>query len=702
MGKGKTEKSLIGLFRFDVEHLDGKSLFVMTALLAVLLLVMGCIDLIEGRFVETGVSVAFSVVMILLAVRYKRTADTDFLAASSAMCLFLLVIYFIYYGGVALDLIYLLPPVAMYCYGLYSGGCGTLLVWLIIAAYFWSPLNEWGYDYSEIRMLYFPIIFLVDIIISYALVYNVYQYRANHEELLERAEAANRAKSDFLANMSHEIRTPMNSIMGLCELSLEEELSDSVQDNCKNIYVAGKNLLGIINDLLDFSKIESGRMELRPDTYELKVLLNDVIQMAMARKGQKEIEFMVDCDPNIPNLLYGDELRIRQIVINLLTNAIKFTRQGGVVLRVRYRKESYGINLMFSVTDSGIGIKKENKDKIFNSFSQVDTKKNRAIEGTGLGLSISKQLVKQMGGFIFLDSEYGQGSTFTVVIPQKVMKPEPLAQVDENTNYKILTYFELEENNSSFAAQYYAEIISNMGQELGLAYQFVASLSEAKQTLADNAFTHLFISEAEYVKDKPFFDSLTEQLQVVLIVNQIGQSELSAGMRSICKPFYVRSVCDVLQGEKLQFDGRRSKARKRFVAPKAKILIVDDNQMNLKVASGLLRPYQMQVVTADGAEAAMKLLREESFDMIFMDHMMPGMDGVEALQHIRAMETEWCKTVPVAALTANAVSGAREMFLKEGFCDMVAKPIELSLFERVLQRWLPETLIEHEEETDEQ
>lgn len=698
----KSERKIKELFLYDLQYLDEKKLFIMTILLAVISLTTGIVALVVKRWLELWVLLAIFVLVCFFAVQYRRKKNVNRLAISSAVCLFLLMMFFVWSGGATLDLLYLLPPMAMYCYGLYSGSCGTALILLIVTVYFWTPLNRFGYDYNEIRMKYFPLVLGATGIVSYTLVYNMNQYRKYHEELLKKAEAANHAKSDFLANMSHEIRTPMNSIMGLCELSLEEELSDSVRDNCKNIHVAGKNLLGIINDLLDFSKIESGRMELRPDEYELRVLLNDVIQMAMARKGQKEIEFMVDCDPNIPNLLYGDELRIRQIVINLLTNAIKFTRQGGVLLRVRYRKESYGINLMFSVTDSGIGIKKENKDKIFNSFSQVDTKKNRAIEGTGLGLSISKQLVKQMGGFIFLDSEYGQGSTFTVVIPQKVMKPEPLAQVDENANYKILTYFELEENNSSFAAQYYAEIISNMGRELGLSYQFVASLSEAKQILEDTAFTHLFISEAEYVKDKPFFDSMTEQLQVVLIVNQIGQGELSAGMRSICKPFYVRSVCEVLQGEKLQFDGRRSKARKRFVAPKAKILIVDDNQMNLKVASGLLRPYQMQVVTADGAEAAMKLLREESFDMIFMDHMMPGMDGVEALQHIRAMETEWCKTVPVAALTANAVSGAREMFLKEGFCDMVAKPIELSLFERVLQRWLPEALIEHEEESDEQ
>lgn len=702
MKRKKLEQKVKELFLYDLKYLDARKLFIMTVLLATQMLFTGLIALLVKRWAELGMLSALFLMACFVVVQYRKKKSINQLAICNAICLFLLMMFFIWSGGATLDLVYLFPLLAMYCYGLYTGSCATGLVLLIVTVYFWTPLNRFGYDYSEIRMRYFPLVLVAISIASYVLVRNMNQYREYHEELLKKAEAANQAKSEFLANMSHEIRTPMNSIMGLCELSLEEELSDSVRDNCQNIHVAGKNLLGIINDLLDFSKIESGRMELRPDEYELRVLLNDIIQMTMARKGQKEIEFMVDCDPNIPNQLYGDELRIRQIVINLLTNAVKFTQQGGVLLRVRYRKESYGINLMFSVTDSGIGIKKENKDKIFKSFSQVDTKKNRAIEGTGLGLSISKQLAKQMGGFIFVDSEYGKGSTFTLVIPQKVVKTQPLAQIDENESYNILTYFELEQNNSSFAARYYAEIISNMGRELGLTYEFVSTLTEAKQSLSENIFTHLFISEVEYKKDSAFFDALTEKLQVVLIVNQISQGEKYTAMRSICKPFYVSSVCDVLQGGKLHFDGRRSAERRRFVAPKAKVLIVDDNQMNLKVASGLLRPYRMKITTADSAEAAMKLLSNEAFDMIFMDHMMPGMDGVEALKHIRVMEPEWCKTVPIAALTANAVSGAREMFLNEGFCDVVAKPIEMSLFERVLQRWLPESLIEHEEEPNEQ
>ena len=223
------------------------------------------------------------------------------------------------------------------------------------------------------------------------------RYQQAQKVLIKQAKSANRAKSDFLANMSHEIRTPMNAILGMCELILhEDDLSWVVREECVNIHLAGKTLLGIINDILDISKIESGRMELVNEVYNPASMLNDIINMTMVRKGDKHVEVMVDCTPDLPSELYGDEIRIRQIIMNFLTNAIKFTQEGGLLLRISARKETYGINLILSVKDSGIGIKKENLKNVFTSFSQVDTKKNRAIEGSGLGLAIAKQLIRQM------------------------------------------------------------------------------------------------------------------------------------------------------------------------------------------------------------------------------------------------------------------------------------------------------------------
>ncbi|MBQ7958828.1 MAG: hypothetical protein IJ330_03845 [Oscillospiraceae bacterium] len=281
---------------------------------------------------------------------------------------------------------------------------------IILCVYMWTPLSAIGYQYAPIYFIRFPIAYWANTIICIFIFSRSYRYQERQKELLEKANKANKAKSSFLANMSHEIRTPMNAIMGMCELNLAEDISDTVRENSENIRVSGKNLLNIINDLLDFSKIESGKMELVCHKYRLSSMLNEIINMAVARKGNKPIEILVNADPSIPDLLYGDEIRIKQVVMNLLTNAIKFTEHGGVILSVSSREESYGINLVFSVKDSGIGIEESAIDTIFSDYQQVDKKRNRFIEGTGLGLSISKQLVRMMDGVITISSEYGEGT----------------------------------------------------------------------------------------------------------------------------------------------------------------------------------------------------------------------------------------------------------------------------------------------------
>ncbi|MBQ5851644.1 MAG: response regulator [Lachnospiraceae bacterium] len=600
--------------------------------------------------------------------------------------------------------ILLAPIIGMYYMGLYYGGILTSLFSIIVVAYMWFPLHEIGYQYTDVFLKRFPIIYIADAILCILMQYQIVKYRNMQAYLLYQAESANRSKSEFLANMSHEIRTPMNSIMGMCELILSDDISDEVRENGNNIYIAGKNLLGIINDLLDFSKIESGKMDIMEEPYQISSLLNDVINMANARKGDKDIEFMVDCDPNIPDHLKGDEMKIRQVVINLLTNAIKFTREGGVLLKVSAREESYGVNLCFSVKDSGIGIKEENLPKIFQSFHQVDTKKNRAIEGTGLGLAISKRLVSMMGGFIKVESEYGVGTEFTVVIPQKVVDSKPIIEVKEKQKVNLLAYFSMNNIPHPFSVGGYKQIINNIGQNLGITYHFSGSKKQTKEYLDSNMnFTHLFLGRDEYQQDREYFDSLAEKISVVVVQDQNGRIKISDGIRNIYKPFYVLPVGNAINGERLSFNiGTSSKNGHRFIAPEARILVVDDNMMNLKVAMGLMKPYQLQIRTTDSGMEAIRILKKQQFDLIFMDHMMPEMDGVETVRRIRAMEPEYYQNVPIIALTANAVSGAREMFLNEGFQDFLAKPIDIAMLERILKLWLPKDLIMHKEEKDDE
>ncbi|MGN1423137.1 MAG: ATP-binding protein [Oscillospiraceae bacterium] len=508
----------------------------------------------------------------------------------------------------------------------------------------------------------------------------------NEEQLkasVEEARQAERYKSDFLANMSHEIRTPMNAIVGMCELILRESgINENVRENCFNIQTSGRSLLSIINDILDFSKIESGKMELINEEFNIASTLNDVINMSEARKGSKNIEIYVDADPNIPAGLIGDEVRIRQVIVNLMTNAIKFTERGSVTLTVSQTKQDYGINLFVSVRDTGIGITEENIEKLFTSFRQVDTKKNRSVEGTGLGLAISKSLVTKMGGFISVNSRYGFGTEFRFVIPLKVENESPFASVKDGQDIRAVGFFCGEEDERLFA---------RMGKQLGVD---MSCRDIPEQTDAEKV-SHYFVCREIYQKNEDFFLAAAEKSRVFVIQDRADAITLPEKVKCVFKPLYSLSAVSALNNENLVVNmNERRGADIRFTAPKARVLIVDDNPINLKVAAGLMRPYNMQILTAESGRAAISMLRSRDIDLVFMDHMMPEMDGVEATRLIRAMEVDYYKNLPIIALTANAVNGARDMFLNSGFNDFLAKPIELSALDRVLRNYLPKEYLQ--------
>ncbi len=394
--------------------------------------------------------------------------------------------------------------------------------------------------------------------------------RINMEVLKVEAEKANIAKSDFLANMSHEIRTPMNAIVGMSRIALREEMSPNVRDNLEDILNSSNNLLSIINEILDFSKIESGKMDINPAPYQLSSLLYDVSTLVHFRIQEKPINFQMDVDDTIPNSLLGDEVRIRQILTNLLNNAVKFTKQGAVVLKVEWKRVGYMAVLHISVSDTGQGIRKENLDNLFKRFKRLEMQENRKIEGTGLGLTITKELLDLMDGSISVESTYGVGSKFTVTIPQKIIDDKEI-------------YGEAKKNHSKVA----------------------------------------------YLKN--------------------GEEEFSVAF------------------------------------PGAKLLVVDDSEMNLKVVKGLLSPYQMEIDLAGGGRECLQKAREKKYDLILLDHMMPEMDGVEVLWRLRE-DPDF--TTPVIALTANAISGVRKSYIDWGFSDYLSKPIYMEEMENCLKRFL--------------
>lgn len=388
-----------------------------------------------------------------------------------------------------------------------------------------------------------------------------------------RADAANRAKSDFLAKMSHEIRTPINAVLGMNEMILRESSEPDIKKYSHDIKSSASALLSIINEILDSSKIESGKMEIIPDNYEISSLLNDLYNMIGVKANGKGLKLNFHIDPGIPAGYYGDDIRIRQVLVNLLTNAVKYTKEGTVTMTVTGRREGENAILHYSVKDTGIGIKEEDLEKLFAKFERIEENKHRHIEGTGLGMNIAMQLLTLMGSELKVESEYGKGSEFYFDIVQKVIDEEPLGDFQE----RILQ------------------------------------------------------SATEYVYDMS------------------------------------------------------------YVAPDAKILVVDDNEINRKVFRNLLKQTRINVYEAGSGEECIAMVGQQDFHIIFLDYMMPIMDGVETLHAMK--EKNLCSNTPVIMLTANAVVGAREQYLKEGFDDYITKPIVPEKLDKMILHYLPDELI---------
>ena len=513
-----------------------------------------------------------------------------------------------------------------------------------------------------------------------------------NEKLIEKIrelEIVEKSKDDFMVNISHEIRTPINAVCGMSEAILQEDIPVNVRRDIIDIQTAGRNLLSTVSNILDFSELESGKMELAEESYNITSTIADIINMAVTLENGKKMELIVDCDADLPSNLMGDEQKLRRIVMNLLENAIKFTREGGIILRIRCRKEEYGINLMVSIRDSGIGMRQEDMERIFASFSQIDSGRNREEGGIGLGLAIAQALVRSMGGFITVESEPGVGTEFQFTVPQKVLDDTPIVSIRNKGSIYAACYINMDKYDYSVVREGYEKCMRHMGEQFGIMFRVCRNLSELRRRRENENYTHVFIGWEEYNEDRAFFDHLSEELTVVLILDYGQETQISGNMLCVYKPFTVLSIAAVFNGEKV-LRSEEQHSRYRFIAPKAKILVVDDNAMNLKVMARLLLPYQIKAVMALGGQEALEKLNSTEYDCVFLDHMMPEMDGVETLHRIRQKPGAYFQTLPVIAFTANAIGGAREMFLEEGFDDFIAKPIELSVLERMLRRYIPQ------------
>ena len=495
----------------------------------------------------------------------------------------------------------------------------------------------------------------------------------------DEAEKASLAKSGFLSKMSHEIRTPMNAVLGMAELILREKISAPAMEQALTIKQSGEHLLSIINDILDFSKIESGKMEIVESEYLFHSTVNDVVNIIKMRHNNPQVKFAIYMEHTIPNELVGDEVRIRQVMLNILTNSLKYTEQGSFTLDiVSERLDNSTIMLAIKIKDTGIGIAEADMKKLFTEFSQFDQVKNRKKEGTGLGLPITNNLVKLMGGTIEVKSVYGKGSEFIICLPQK------LNEKYHNSNYANFAPNFSNKNVLLYGkTPIYTEYAARSLSDLNVNYRIINTDKELISCIAEKKYDYVFAEDEIASTAKEIIESQKLSTKIIMMCDAYQATE-GNNFSILVRPVYFLSVTNALNGGDM-FHTTNVQSLGQFTAPGAKIMLVDDINTNLKVGEGLLKAYGVQTILCSSGQGALDALETEEFDLILMDHMMPEMDGVEAVQIIRKTN----KTLPIVALTANAIVGAREMFLANGFDDFLSKPIELAKLNSILSKWIP-------------
>ena len=515
------------------------------------------------------------------------------------------------------------------------------------------------------------------------------------EKIKELNETTKRMNS-FMANLSHELRTPINAILGITNVMMDKEDNAEIKSDMQEVIVAGRRMAEQVGDILDYSEIEMNRLVVNKGSFMIASVLNDLV-VELRPIIPKNLELVIDVDAEVPLVLKGDSGKLHKILYHLISNGLKYTKEGGVSVRIYSVKQEYGINLCLEVSDTGVGMSKDELDRIYNRFYQAES--GRIIRAGGLGISmvIVAGFVKSLGGFMTIESTPEKGTMVRISLPQEVEDDSRCMSVssDNKETLNLAGFLNIGKFSNPNVREFYNSMILNLVKGLKVTMHRVDNIDDLKKLLEKVKITHLFVADEEYFNNYDYMESLADELNVVVVARDSFPLPKGSKAHILLKPFYCLPIASILNSR-----GNKKEVEKRMFCNDVSALVVDDEPMNLNVAKGIFKRYGMKVTTAASGMEAVELCKKQSFDIVFMDHMMPGMDGVETMKRIRYDAGKAHRDFPIVALTANALSTAKEMFIAEGFDAFISKPIELTEFERVLKHVLPKSMITYVEEVN--
>ena len=601
-----------------------------------------------------------------------------------------------FYYGVHSETVFRIAPVAIVGVMLYTLTMNRRIVWCGIAAgYFttffrlWEEIAAGTSDLSPenifITIAHFSLLtFAGFVCLRFIRLWETLggSFQEQMKLLSEEREKIN----DFLINVSHEIRTPVNAVIGLAKILEKRELPKELRSDVLTVYDAGIRISEELGDILDYTEIDMDKLTVAKEPYMLSSLINDLTS-EIRQEHRENAELILDISPEIPSVLVGDRVKIKKILRHLIGNGLKFTQEGCVYVRLHALERPYGVNLCIQVSDTGTGIDEKTLEHISERFYKPNSGRTRSTGGLGLGLAIVSGFVRMMDGFWKITSSDTEGTTVSVSIPQEIADSVPCVSLRDRSTIRLLDYMDYRKISHPETREAYRQTLERVYRQLDQPVLRASSKEELEELLENGTVTHLLLDVSNYQENKELAGRFAKHGFVMVLADGRKEPEVQKGIHVLHKPFHTFLLENLFNEEPVL---KEENDTETVTYPKLRVLIVDDEPTNLLVAEGLLQDYGMQITTAQSGQEAVRLYEKIPFDLVFMDHMMPGMDGVEAARRLRSLEKEKGRELYLIALTANTISSARELFRREGFDGFVAKPIDVQELDRTLRQVLPQ------------